>query len=238
MNMWIERLNAQRHNVSSLISISVVGLVWTWSQALLPPECGQQIEPMTLSLQEAEPQIKRSQSTVASIQPLKVVAPVAVKPSPSPEVKTIATAPNPVSAAAPVEPVKSEPSKMVTAPIHVAAPSPIAEPIKAAPVHSNAEIESSYIATVRAQLNASKRYPTGREASLQRPSGTAVVWFVLNRHGALMDAGIEDSSNAILLDNAALSTVRRTSFNAWPEGSWPGQTQHRFNVTLDFVPVN
>jgi protein TonB len=91
---------------------------------------------------------------------------------------------------------------------------------------------------VRAQLNANKRYPTGREASLQRPSGKAVVWFVLNRNGTLSDAGIEDSSNSIILDNAALSTVRRTSYATWPEGSWPGQSQHRFTVTLDFVPVN
>ena len=99
-------------------------------------------------------------------------------------------------------------------------------------------MESSYVATVRAQLNANKRYPTGREASLQRPSGKAVVWFVLNRNGALHEAGIEDSSNSIILDNAALSTVRRTSYATWPEGSWPGQSQHRFTVTLDFVPVN
>ena len=122
------------------------------------------------------------------------------------------------------EPVKAKP----------AAP----EPVKPAPAPSSASIESGYVATVRAQLNANKRYPTGREASLQRPSGKAVVWFVLNRNGALNDAGIEDSSNSIILDNAALSTVRRTPYAAWPEGSWPGQSQHRFTVTLDFAPVN
>jgi len=65
-----------------------------------------------------------------------------------------------------------------------------------------------------------------------------VVWFVLNRNGTLQDAGIDDTSNSILLDNAALSTVRRTSYTPWPEGSWPGQAQHRFTVTLDFVPLN
>jgi protein TonB len=126
------------------------------------------------------------------------------------------------------------------------APQPVAETVKPTPPPpppqpqppSSAAVENAYVQNVRALLNANKRYPTGREASLQRPSGKAVVWFVLNRNGTLQEAGIEGSSNSILLDNAALSTVRRTSYTPLPEGSWPGQAQHRFTVTLDFVPFN
>jgi protein TonB len=99
-------------------------------------------------------------------------------------------------------------------------------------------LESNYIASVRATLNANKRYPTGREASLQRPAGKVKVWFVLMRNGALQEAGIEESSNSIILDNAALATVRRTSYSPWPEGSWTSEAQHKFTVTLDFVPLN
>jgi protein TonB len=87
-------------------------------------------------------------------------------------------------------------------------------------------------------LNSNKRYPTGREASLQRPSGKVKLWFVLNRNGLLQEAGIDESSNSIILDNAALATVRRTSYLAWPEGSWPALSQHKFTVTLDFFPLN
>lgn len=71
---------------------------------------------------------------------------------------------------------------------------------------------------------------------MQRPSGRVVVWFVLNRTGQLQDAGIAESSNSILLDNAALATVRRASFPSWPEAAWAGQGTHRFTATLDFVP--
>ena len=238
MSMWIEQLNAQRHNVSSLISISVVVLVWTWSQTMLPAQHRQPIEPMALSLQEPEPLIKSLPSTVAPVQPLKVAAPVVVKEGATSEAKPMLSIPSPVNVTPQTESVKNESPKIVSTATLVTTPLPAAEPVKAAPTPSTVQIESSYISTVRAQLNASKRYPTGREASLQRPSGKALVWFIVNRHGALLDAGIEESSNSILLDNAALSTVRRTPFNAWPEGSWPGQTQHRFNVTLDFVPIN
>ena len=64
------------------------------------------------------------------------------------------------------------------------------------------------------------------------------VWFVLLRNGSLQEAGIDDSSNSIILDNAALATVRRTTYAPWPEGTWPSQAQHKFTVTLDFVPLN
>lgn len=151
-----------------------------------------------------------------------------------------ALTPAPVSqsvAASPSEPTRTE-SPRPTSTATAAPPQPPAEPAKTTSAPSSAAIENGYVVNVRALLNANKRYPTGREASLQRPSGKAVVWFVLNRNGTLQEAGIEGSSNSILLDNAALSTVRRTSYTPWPEGSWPGQNQHRFTVTLDFVPLN
>jgi TonB family protein len=100
------------------------------------------------------------------------------------------------------------------------------------------ELLNNYTASIRATLNSNKRYPTGREASLQRPAGKVKLWFVLTRNGSLQEAGIDESSNSIILDNAALATVRRTTYMAWPEGSWPGQSQHKFTVTLDFLPLN
>jgi protein TonB len=120
---------------------------------------------------------------------------------------------------------------------------PTASPVQEAPKIAaqppiSVSLENNYIVSVRAILNANKRYPTGREASLQRPSGKVKLWFVLARNGALQDAGIDESSNSIILDNAALSTLRRTTYAPWPEGSWTSQSQHKFTVTLDFVPLN
>jgi protein TonB len=72
-------------------------------------------------------------------------------------------------------------------------------------------MEAEYVGKVRTMLNSTKRYPTGRQASQQRPQGKVKVWFTLARNGALLDSGVLDSSNSNLLDDAALATVRRGS---------------------------
>lgn len=183
------------------------------------------------------------------LQPPPKTPPPQVK-QPEPKPKMLAM-PN-----APITPAPIEPAREVTAaaesprpiptptPTPTPAPSlPTATPVQEAPKLAvqppvSVSLENNYIVSVRATLNANKRYPTGREASLQRPSGKVKLWFVLARNGALQDAGIEESSNSIILDNAALSTLRRTTYAPWPEGSWASESQHKFTVTLDFVPLN
>lgn len=179
------------------------------------------------------------------LQPPPKTPPPQVK-QPEPKPKMLAM-PN-----APITPAPIEPAREVTAaaesprptPTPTPAPSfPTATPVQEAPKMAvqppvSVSLENNYIVSVRATLNANKRYPTGREASLQRPSGKVKLWFVLTRNGALQDAGIDESSNSIILDNAALSTLRRTTYAPWPEGSWASQSQHKFTVTLDFVPLN
>lgn len=87
-------------------------------------------------------------------------------------------------------------------------------------------------------LNAIKRYPTGREASLLRPSGVVRVWLILDRQGRLLERGIDISSQSLLLDNAALRTVAMGSYPAFPDELWAGQAHHRFHVDLDFTLSN
>jgi len=249
--MWVDRLNDQRHNVSSMVSLCMVAMIWLMSQSITPIQRSLLEEPMELILLTPEPvrPMLQPPAPPQPVQPPKpVLAPSKVTPAlptpapllavPSPTAPVTAT---PSTPAAPSEPAKMEAPR----PVQVApavAPQPVVETVKPTPPPqqqpSSAAVENAYVISVRALLNANKRYPTGREASLQRPSGKAVVWFVLNRNGTLQDAGIDDTSNSILLDNAALSTVRRTSYTPLPEGSWPGQAQHRFTVTLDFVPLN
>ena len=247
--MWVDRLNDQRHNVSSVVSLCMVGAIWFMTQSIVPLQRSLSEEPMELSLLTPEPvrPVIQPPAPPPPVQPPKPTI-TAARPAPTPPPlatpATVAPLAAPATAAAPTETARVEATRPVQAAPAVTA-APVAETVKTPsppplppPPPSSAAVENGYVVNVRALLNTNKRYPTGREASLQRPSGKAVVWFVLNRNGTLQEAGIESSSNSILLDNAALSTVRRTSYTPWPEGSWPGQTQHRFTVTLDFVPLS
>lgn len=235
----IDRLNQERHKLSSLGSLLLVFFVFSMAQAIKGPAEMLAQEAMELTTTRIEP----------LLQPPTKTPPPQVKP-PEPKPKMLAM-PN-----APITPAPIEPAREVTAaaesprPIPIPTPTPTpapslptATPVQEAPKVAvqppvSVSLENNYIVSVRATLNANKRYPTGREASLQRPSGKVKLWFVLARNGALQDAGIDESSNSIILDNAALSTLRRTTYAPWPEGSWASQSQHKFTVTLDFVPLN
>jgi protein TonB len=226
MMPFIDRLNQERHKVSSLGALGLVLVVFFLAQALRGPA--------ELVAQEA------MELTTALIEPM--LQPPPRPQPPKPEVKPKVTP----TVSQPQTPATAEVKKELAteAPRAAAPPTPIQTPVPTLPEAPkpaqpvSASVESNYIASVRATLNANKRYPTGREASLQRPSGKVKVWFVLTRNGALQDAGIDDSSNSIILDNAALATVRRTTYSPWPDGSWPSENQHKFTVTLDFVPLN
>jgi protein TonB len=99
-----------------------------------------------------------------------------------------------------------------------------------------ASMEVEYALSVRNMLNSTKRYPTGRKASQERPQGKVKVWFTLARNGSLVDSGILQSSESNLLDDAALATVRRGTYPPFPANTWVGQEQHKFQADIDFVP--
>ena len=239
MMLLIDRLNQERHKLSSLGSLLLVFFVFSMAQAIKGPAEMLAQEAMELTTTLIEPLLQ---------PPPKTPPPQVKQPEPKPKMLAM---PN-----APITPAPIEPAREVTAaaesprpiptptPTPTPAPSlPTATPVQEAPKVAvqppvSVSLENNYIVSVRATLNANKRYPTGREASLQRPSGKVKLWFVLARNGALQDAGIDESSNSIILDNAALSTLRRTTYAPWPEGSWASQSQHKFTVTLDFVPLN
>ena len=94
--------------------------------------------------------------------------------------------------------------------------------------------EPGYVGTVYALLDRAKRYPTGREASLTRPSGTAEVWFVLSRNGEVRSLGLQRSSGSMLLDTMARSLVHRAAYPAFPGDAWQGEEAHRFAVRYAF----
>lgn len=246
MILLIDRLNNERHKLSGLGSLLLVFVVFSMAQSLQRPAELVAREAIELTTTLIEPLIKQKQAIPP--EPKAVAQPKTATPS-------VAPAPSePIKDRSPVDAVKPAPAPAAPAPLPPAPPQALPPPpsLPAASVVQAQEapkpsppqapaslsLENNYIASIRATLNSNKRYPTGREASLQRPSGKVKLWFVLNRNGLLQEAGIDESSNSIILDNAALATVRRTSYLAWPEGSWPTQSQHKFTVTLDFFPLN
>jgi TonB family protein len=183
--------------------------------------------------------------TVVAAAPARTpAAPPPAVASPSTAVaQTLALAPAPVVASKPLEAPPTSPSP---APAVQAPPPPTPAPVAAAPPASpalavdaqnlSAAKMRSYLAAINSYLNTLKRYPTGREASLQHPSGTARVTFVLARDGKLLSAEIEATSNSILLDRQALTTVRRGSYPPFPSEAFPGESSHRFSIDLGFAP--
>ncbi len=166
--------------------------------------------------------------------PPRPTPPVPAPPKPVEAKPTPAPAPNPI----PVPKVEQPPPPAPPPPAPPPAPPPPAAPPTppAPPPPPTVDLSATYTGRVRAYLNSTKRYPTGREASIQHPEGKVRIWFVLRRDGSLVDAGIDDSSNSILLDNAGLATVRRGTMPPF-EGAFGNEETHRFTVDLDFKPA-
>jgi len=134
----------------------------------------------------------------------------------------------------PIAVVTAPPPKEISAVNTVARPAPApAEPSAAQKI---ASMEGAYALQVRNMINSTKRYPTGRQASQQRPKGKVKVWFTLGRDGHLIEAGIEESSDNNMLDDAALAAVRRGTYPAFPPNTWTGQEHHKFTADLEFTP--
>ena len=110
---------------------------------------------------------------------------------------------------------------------------PTVAPPASRPVATASE-DDAYSAQLRAYLESIKHYPTSKEARLQRPHGIVNVWVVLDRSGGMKEAGIEDSSGSLILDGAALSTVRGASYPPFPANAFQGQATRRFTVQLNF----
>ncbi|MDT0358191.1 TonB family protein [Herbaspirillum huttiense F1] len=185
------------------------------------------IDPVSLPPPPQPPQPPKTPPSEPA--PRSLPQPRPTPPVPKPELPKPTTTPAvsvPAPVAAPTPPAPAAP-----------APAAVAPPTPPAPPAPKPNVEAEFIARVRAYLNAVKRYPTGREASLQRPEGTVKVWFILNRDGSVVDAGIEQSSNSMLLDQAARRSVGMGRFPAFPEQFQPGQSTHRFVVDLEFKPA-
>lgn len=143
------------------------------------------------------------------------------KPLPKPVVAKAAPTPPPVAAAKPVP--------AVTAP---AAPAP-APP--APPNVDGQALEGGYLKGLRNELDTYKQYPTGRQASLERPSGEVVVWLLVDRQGRVLDSGLQTQASSMLLNRAATNSLRRIKqVKPFPEQAFGGRNEQRFTATFNY----
>jgi protein TonB len=142
------------------------------------------------------------------VQPKPKPAPVVAKPTPP----------------RPVEPVKPE--------VAAAKPAPTKP---AAPKVDHQAAEGGYLKGIRSDLDRYKQYPTGRQASLERPSGDVVIWLLVDRAGKVLDSGIQDKASSMLLNRAATNSLRRIQqVKPFPAEAFAGQSQLRITATFNY----
>jgi len=153
-------------------------------------------------------------ATQPTVAPRVVVPDIQATPStPTPNAVVVPAEVQPPPAPAPV--VASHPPETP--------PPPSPPPAPRAP-----SAEDEYLAKINAYVQARKKYPTSREASLLHPTGDVRAWVLLDRAGHVEDVGIERSSNSMILDGEALKLLRLASYPPFPDGSFAGAPKHRF----------
>ena len=95
-------------------------------------------------------------------------------------------------------------------------------------------VEAAYTDTILQRLTKHSRFPTGREVSLQCPSGTSSVWVDVARNGKVVGHGIERASGSTLLDQQARALASREKYPALPTDAWNDGGKHRFLVSYKF----
>lgn len=144
----------------------------------------------------------------------------------------------PLLPAVPNEPLAPDGPSVPSVPSVPAKPSRVA-PAMSSPAPQEAKnlgIEEAYIAQVRSNVQSRKRYPTGREASTQRPSGTVRACMDLSRDGIpASDVIIERTSHSMILDAEARKLLRMGAYPPFPPGAFQGRSTQRFCIHLDYA---
>ena len=146
------------------------------------------------------------------------------KPAPKPVPKPVVAKPTPTP-----PPVAAKPAPAAVA---QAAPTP-APP--APPKVDGQALEGGYLKGLRNELDTYKQYPTGRQASLERPSGDVVVWLLVDRQGRVLDSGVQTPASSMLLNRAAANSLRRIKqVKPFPEQAFGGRNEQRFTATFNY----
>ena len=112
--------------------------------------------------------------------------------------------------------------------------SPVAPPAPPAPKVNTQAVENGYLQALRRELEQRKRYPTGRQASLERPEGNVEVWLEVDRSGRVLASGVSQASS-MLLRRAAISSLQSINqLKPFPEGAFAGQQTQKFTATFNY----
>ncbi|PMY38559.1 energy transducer TonB [Pseudomonas sp. GW456-L14] len=197
-----------------------IALVEPEPEAVPEPVVEQEPPPPVIEDEDAEPappppppkpQLKPLPKPKPKPKPLPKPAPVAAKATPTP---------TPPATAKPVQPA--------------VAPTPTPAP-PAPPKVDGQALEGGYLKGLRNELDTYKQYPTGRQASLERPSGEVVVWLLVDRQGRVLDSGIQTQASSMLLNRAATNSLRRIKqVKPFPEQAFGGRNEQRFTATFNY----
>lgn len=162
------------------------------------------------------------------------------KPAPKPEPKP-KPVPKPVVAAKPTQAPPPAPAKPAAPAVIKPTPAAVAPtpappaPAPAPPKVDGQALEGGYLKGLRNDLDTYKQYPTGRQASLERPSGEVVVWLLVDRQGRVLDSGLQTQASSMLLNRAATNSLRRIKqVKPFPEQAFGGRNEQRFTATFNY----
>ncbi|WEJ89726.1 MAG: TonB N-terminal domain-containing protein [Klebsiella huaxiensis] len=241
-------LYRSRHVVSWLPAIVIAGcLLFVSQKAVLQVKPHYDDTVMELSLAEPEPP---QPEPVPEPQPEPPPEPQP-EPEPEPIAEPVVPAPEPIIQAKPVVKPKPKPKpkpvqEKAVKPQERVAPQPAvlrstvvskpaAPPSPPAPKANAQAVESGYLQVLRRELEQRKRYPSGRQASLERPQGNVEVWLEVDRSGRVLASGITNKAPSMLLNRAALSSLQSISqLKPFPEEAFAGQRSKRFTATFNY----
>ncbi|EZI24492.1 energy transducer TonB [Pseudomonas extremaustralis] len=191
--------------------------------ALVEPE--PEVMPQPVVEQEPPPPVIEDEEAEPAPPPPPPPPPKPLpKPAPKPVPKPVVAKPTPTP-----PPVAAKPAPAAVA---QAAPTP-APP--APPKVDGQALEGGYLKGLRNELDTYKQYPTGRQASLERPSGDVVVWLLVDRQGRVLDSGVQTPASSMLLNRAAANSLRRIKqVKPFPEQAFGGRNEQRFTATFNY----
>jgi len=194
-----------------------------------PPPVAETPQPEPAPEPQPEPQAEpQPEPEVTAPSPEPVAPPPKPKPTPKPKTKPTPEPKRVNKAAKPAE--TSQPVRPPAAAAPVAA-----TPKPAAPRVNNAAIENGWVAGLRSDLEAQKRYPTGRQASLERPEGSVEIWLEVDRSGRVLASGISSKARSMLLNRAATNSLQSIrQVKPFPTDAFAGQNSRRFTATLNY----
>ena len=195
-----------------------------------------------LALVEPEPEVI-PQPVVEQAPPPPVIEDEEAEPAPPPPPPKPLPKPEPKPKPKPLpKPVVAKPAPAPTPPPVAAKPAPTAvaqvAPTPAPPAPPKVDgqaLEGGYLKGLRNELDTYKQYPTGRQASLERPTGEVVVWLLVDRQGRVLDSGLQTQASSMLLNRAATNSLRRIKqVKPFPEQAFGGRNEQRFTATFNY----